>query len=261
MANGTRTTAKNWYLFYSPNGDLRSLSTEESMSSNSRKWKWLPASGFFLALTLALGLALPTQAAQVLAKVGALQIQRGGKMVPVVVGTRLREGDEMVSEPGAEALLRLDDGARLAVRPNSILQFKTLQRRGRVDQRKMALRIAQGGLRYLSSKSTLRHSIQFETPTATIGIRGTDIEISITDLPVDENVTGTYLKVNTGAAILQAVDGTVVEVDPGQVAFGGEPELVPRGPGGTRRPAGRKVEPITGLFKAGLLDKLMGNTK
>jgi hypothetical protein len=231
------------------------------MSLNSRKSKWSLANSFLLLLTLGLVLALPTQAAQVLAKVGSLQIQRGEKVVPVVVGSRLREGDELISEPGAEALVRLDDGARLAVRTNSILQFKTLQRGNRANQRKIALRIAQGGLRYISSKAVLQHNIHFETPTATIGIRGTDIEISIADLPVDENVAGTYLKVNTGAAILQAVDGTVVEVDPGQVAFGGEPELMPRGPGGTRRPAGRKVESAAGLFKPGLLDKLMGNTK
>lgn len=192
-----------------------------------------------------------------MATTGSLQLQRGQAVLPVVVGTRLREGDAMVSAPGAEALVRFDDGARLALRASSTLHITALQLKGPRGKRHKALRIIQGGLRYISSKVSARHRVAFVTSTATIGIRGTDIEIAIADEAVNEDPSGTYLKVNTGAATLTAVDGTVVALDPGQVAFGGEPDLVPRGAGGTRRPAGRKVESASGLFKAGLMDKLM----
>ncbi len=213
------------------------------------------ASALLLAATW--GAALPAQAARVLATTGTLQLQRGDVLLPVAVGTRLREGDALVSATGAEAYVRFDDGARMALRADSTLHITTLQLKGPRSRRQKALRIVQGGLRYISSKLSARQRMAFVTPTATIGIRGTDIEIAVADEAVNDDPSGTYLKVNTGAATLTAVDGTVVALDPGQVAFGGEPELVPRGAGGTRRPAGRKVEPTSGLFKAGVLDKWM----
>ncbi len=213
------------------------------------------ASALVLAATW--GASLPAQAARVMATTGTLQLQRGEAVLPVVVGTRLREGDAVLSAPGAEVVVRFDDGARMALRASSTLHITALQLSGPRSKRQKTLRIVKGGLRYISSQVSARHRVVFETNTATIGIRGTDIEIAVASEAVDEDPSGTYLKVNTGAATLTAVDGTVVALDPGQVAFGGEPDLVPRGAGGTRRPAGRKVESASGLFKAGLLDTLM----
>ena len=197
-------------------------------------------------------------AARVMAVNGHVQIQRGDTLLPAVVGSRLREGDEFISEPNSEALVRFDDGARLALRAESRLVVKALHLKGPSAARQKTIRIVKGGLRYISGKAKVRTRVAFETTTATIGIRGTDIEIAVSEDPVNTDPAGTYLKVNTGAATMEAVDGTQVDVDPGQVAFGGEPELVPRGVGGKKRPAARKVEAtVGGLFKTGLLDKLM----
>ena len=119
------------------------------------------------------------------------------------------------------------------------------------------MRILKGGLRYISGKATVRDKVLFETSTGEIGIRGTDIEIAVADEPRQEVAAGTYLKVNKGAATLTAADGTTVDVDSGEVAFGGEPELVPKGASGIRRPAARKVKPPIGVFQAGMFDRLM----
>ncbi len=198
------------------------------------------------------------QAARILVVNGHIQIQRGDKTIPAVVGSRLRTGDEFVSEAGAEALVRFDDGARLALRSESRLLVKELKLKGPSAGRQKTIRLLKGGLRYISGKATVKNRVTFETTTATVGIRGTDIELAISEDPVNTDPAGTYLKVNTGLATMEAVDGTQVDVDPGQVAFGGEPELVPRGAGGVRRPAARRVEAaVGGLFKAGALDKLM----
>ena len=198
------------------------------------------------------------QAARILVVNGHIQIQRGDKTIPAVVGSRLRAGDEFVSETGSEALVRFDDGARLALRSESRLLVKELKLKGPSAGRQKTIRLLKGGLRYISGKATVKNRVTFETTTATVGIRGTDIELAISEDPVNTDPAGTYLKVNTGLATMEAVDGTQVDVDPGQVAFGGEPELVPRGAGGVRRPAARRVEAaVGGLFKAGALDKLM----
>ena len=60
-----------------------------------------------------------------------------------------------------------------------------------------------------------------------------------------------------GTATLLALDGTLVGVAPGERAFGGEPELVPRGGSFTKRPAGRKITGPLTLFTAARLDALM----
>ncbi len=211
-----------------------------------------------LAALLVLFSAGSVHAARVTAVNGHVEIHRGDKNLPAVVGSRLREGDEFVSEGDAEALVRFDDGARLALRSDSRLQVKTLKLKGEPAYRQKTIKLLKGGLRYISGRATVKNRVSFETNTATVGIRGTDIEIAVSEDPVNTDPAGTYLKVNTGVATMEAVDGTQVAVDPGQVAFGGEPELVPRGAGGTRRPAARKVEAaVGGLFKTGLLDKLM----
>lgn len=210
------------------------------------------------ALAFALALALPAQAARVLAVTGEVTVQRGDVRSPLAVGARLAEGDELVSTQGSEALVRFDDGARMALRSDSSIQFKELRLKGPASKRQKTIAIVKGGLRYISGKATVRQRVSFASSTATIGIRGTDIEISVAPEAVNDEPTGTYLKVNAGAATLLAVDGTQVNVDPGQVAFGGEPELVPRGAGGKRRPAGRKLEMgADSIFKTGSLDRLM----
>jgi FecR protein len=211
-----------------------------------------------VSLVVLTGLTSGAHAARITVLNGKVVIVRGDKTLPAVVGSRLREGDEFVSEPDSEALLRFDDGARMALRADSKLLVKSLQLKGPSATRQKTIRIVKGGLRYISGKATVKSRVSFETTTATVGIRGTDIEIAVSEDPVNNDPAGTYLKVNTGLATMAAVDGTQVDVDPGQVAFGGEPELVPRGAGGTRRPAARKVDtPIGGLFKAGLMDKLL----
>lgn len=199
-----------------------------------------------------------TNAGTVYALNGAVTVQRGDKTIQARQGTRLRQGDEIVTAPGADALVRFDDGSRMALREGSSLQLQRLMLRGFTEQREKILSLLQGGLRYISGRNTHRQKLALQTNTATIGIRGTDIEILVSDEPIGNDPGGTYLKVNTGVATMQAVDGTQVEVDAGQVAFGGEPELIPRGPGGTRRPAARKVESAAvSAFKSGNLDRLL----
>jgi len=56
---------------------------------------------------------------------------------------------------------------------------------------------------------------------------------------------------------LQALDGTVLDVERGEQAFGGEPDLTPKGEGGVKRPAGRKLQGLAGIFKKSGLDALM----
>lgn len=219
------------------------------------------------AATAACMFTAHVQAATLRTVNGNVQVVRDGTVLTATQSMRLRKGDVLQSDSsgpdtgagaGGEALVRFDDGARLALRTGSSFEIQELQLRGPSATRQKIINVIKGSLRYISGITSVRQKVTFTTSTATIGIRGTDIEIVVSEEAVQDNNPGTYLKVNTGAAVLTAVDGAAVDVAPGEVAYGGEPEVNTRGAGGVRRAAARKVQAAgTGLFKSSSLDRLM----
>ncbi len=221
------------------------------------------------AAAVACLLSAAAQAATLRTVNGKVQVVRDGTVLSATPSMRLKKGDVLQSDAsspdtgagaaaGGEALVRFDDGARLALRNGSSFELQELQLKGPTATRQKIINVLKGSLRYISGFATVQQKVTFTTSTATIGIRGTDIEIAVSEEAVQDNSPGTYLKVNTGAAVLTAVDGAAVEVAPGEVAYGGEPEVNTRGAGGVRRAAARKVQAAgAGLFKASSLDRLM----
>ena len=215
-----------------------------------------------LRMLAALAVTLCAQAgsAAVLAALkGEVTIERGQQVLRATIGMRIEEADTMVLAPDSEALVRFDDGAKMVLRSQSRLGFEQLVERGRLSRRKSTLNLAIGGMRYVSSKLRGGNHASFRTGNASIGIRGTDIEIAVTEDGASGNQPGTYLKVNTGLAVLVGLDGTQVELAPGQVAVGTEPDLTPRGPGAPPgRPAARKLSASdNSMFKPSELDRML----
>jgi hypothetical protein len=209
------------------------------------------------ALLLLLGGLVSTSslAATVVAVVGDVQVVRSGNASTASVGTALREGDELVSRDASEAVVRFDDGGRFALRAASRAQFRQLPAAGAPDGAARVLNLVKGALRYVSALAAGARGLQFETNTATIGIRGTDIEIAVTEVPVANEPPGTLLRVRTGLAFIRGTDGTEADVRPGQVAYGGEPDAPTRGLGSRRRPGARLVsERAADVFVPGRLD-------
>jgi hypothetical protein len=164
----------------------------------------------------------------------------------------------LLLSPDAEVLVQFDDGATMVVRCDSQVLFRKLVEEGQLDARQKTLQIIKGGLRYLSGALTQRKKVAFETASATVGIHGTGIEIAVSDAPVEGHPAGTYLKVNTGQAVLAGLDGAEVELSPGQVAFGAEPQPTPKGTSAIARPSTARVEVIhSGVFKSAQLDSLL----
>ena len=241
---------------------LFAVSLSQPHFTRPQRWR------FGISLAALCLLAGTCQAANVRSVSGEVEIVRNGTTLRATQGLRLQEGDILQSaapdlgksdtDTGGEALVRFDDGARMALRGGSTVELQQLQLAGPRQERQKTLRMITGALRYISGIATVRQKVSFVTSTATIGIRGTDIEIVVSQEAVEDNNPGTYLKVNTGAAVMTATDGAKVDVAPGEVAYGGEPELAMRGKGGTRRASARMVDvAASGVFKASGLDKLM----
>jgi hypothetical protein len=199
-------------------------------------------------------------AAQLLKMQGVVQVVRGGQVLSSFEGQRLQQGDVIETSADSETLIRFDDGARLVVRSESNLVLNQLRLQGPVTARQKTVEIIKGALRYVSAKATVRRKVTFITSTSTIGIRGTDIEILVAQEVLQDNNPGTYLKVNSGIAQITASDGAAEVVNPGEVAYGGEPELQLRG-GSARRPSVRKVlvqaDGLGRAFRSSALDALL----
>ncbi len=140
----------------------------------------------------------------------------------------LREGDavfvgERVSaEPTAEAVLRTDDAGMVALRSSASFAIEKFVAQGKPSDQ-MTLRVLGGALRvitgWIGRVNRAQHVIV--TPTATIGIRGTDHEpyVMTTELATAlMQAEGTYNKVNRGGTTLVAY-GRSVDVTPGKVGF------------------------------------------
>lgn len=137
---------------------------------------------------------------------------------------RLRTGDVVLvgerlqAQTASEAVLKTDDGGWLALRPGTLLVTDRFQ-----ANRTFVVRLLAGPLRWISGRAGQGHrdGYQVQTPTATIGIRGTDHEPYVM---TDElaaalaQPAGTYDKVNRGGTTLE-VQGQRLEVNAGQVGF------------------------------------------
>ncbi len=97
------------------------------------------------------------------------------------VGLPLVQGDRLTTGSASSAIVRLNDGTRLTLRPDSELVLEQYRYREAAADNNMVLQLLRGGLRALTglvSKNNSR-AAAVRTPTATIGIRGTDFDARI----------------------------------------------------------------------------------
>jgi hypothetical protein len=132
----------------------------------------------------------------------------------VYVGERIRTGQT------GEALVKTDDAGMVGARPNTDFYAEHFTATG-LDSDNMALRLARGSLRIITGwiGRLTPNNYKVTTPTATIGVRGTDHEPYVLS---DQAAAGTpykpgsYDKVNQGRTFISA-GGRELDVDVGQV--------------------------------------------
>ncbi|MDB5898071.1 MAG: hypothetical protein JWP41_1673 [Ramlibacter sp.] len=96
-------------------------------------------------------------------------------------GLPLREGDRLTTSEGASAIIRLQDGTRMTVRPNSELVLQQYQFRENAPDNGFLMQLVRGGLRAVTGviSKNAPNAARIQTSTATIGIRGTDFDARI----------------------------------------------------------------------------------
>ncbi len=93
-------------------------------------------------------------------------------------GLPLSEGDRLTTSEGGSAIVRLADGTRMTVRPNSEIVISQFRFQESGTDNNLLLQMVRGGFRAVTgliAKSS-PHAAKVQTSTATIGIRGTDFD-------------------------------------------------------------------------------------
>ncbi len=106
---------------------------------------------------------------------GTATIHRGEEVLPAVPGTKLAAGDTLVTGPDGSLGVILRDNSSLSLGPDSSLdirQFLFAPAEGKLG---LVARISRGTMAYISGLigKLAPEKARFETPVASIGIRGT----------------------------------------------------------------------------------------
>lgn len=147
------------------------------------------------------------------------------------VPRKLREGgtvfvgEQVRAAPNSEAVLKAGDAGIVAVRPGAEFVPERFAAEGKSTDRQI-LRLITGSLRVITGwiGQLNRNDHRIITPSATIGIRGTDHEPYVlpAEMANSSYRQGTYDKVNRGATLLDANGGNVA-IESGKVGFARDP--------------------------------------
>lgn len=139
------------------------------------------------------------------------------------VGAEVNEGDRITTHNAAELVVKMADGGVLAVRPNSqiVIDRFRYDSKGRADDQGFLVKLLVGGLRSVTGAigKINPKGVRFITPTATVGIRGTDFEMTVLEADVPEASAGTYNRVFEGRTFLENNQGQQVDVGTNEAAY------------------------------------------
>jgi hypothetical protein len=137
----------------------------------------------------------------------------------IAVGDKIYEGDALVTMPDAELHVNMADGGYLALRPNTTLRVTLYQANGDASD-KSVIGLLKGSFRSITGwiGKTYPANYAINTPTATIGVRGTDHEPAYVPEGTPGQDAGTYDNVYAGGTTISNAAGRV-DVSPDHAGF------------------------------------------
>lgn len=192
--------------------------------------KPLPSPHLAFALLLALAgwqtVGAAETAGHIQTVVGSAKVfDATGKERDVKRGDEIRAGDRIVTGDQSLVQVKFTDGAYVSVRTNTDVALEQYKHDEKAPKESGAiLKLARGALRSITGLigAVNPDGYRVVTPTATIGIRGTDHEPVFIPAPkageTSIGTPGTYDKVNSGATVIRATTGEI-NIRPGQTGF------------------------------------------
>lgn len=127
--------------------------------------------------------ALAADAGRVKVSRGTVEIERGGKRIPAVVGMPIKVGDTIITGSDGKMGVTFQDDSLLSTGPNSVLTidrfvFDTTTHKGEFDSS-----LRRGTLTAVSGKLVKEQpeSMRVRTPAAIMGVRGTEFAIKVAE--------------------------------------------------------------------------------
>lgn len=162
---------------------------------------------------------------------GTLFVQRAdGSIRLLSEKSEVRTGDVVSTERDSYAQIKMTDGGKITLRPNSQLRIEGYQFSEKEPEKdNFVFALLKGGLRAVTGligKRVNRDAYKLRTATATVGIRGTDFNaIEVPPGPAaDAPPPGVYVVVSDGMVVVTS-GGTELLAGAGQTAFSGNPNL------------------------------------
>ena len=142
-----------------------------------------------------------------------------GRSVAVSLGMKIYEGQTIQSGADGEVHIVTEDGGIIAVRPNTVFRIDEYKADGDDGEDRVFMSLLEGAIRSISGWIGKHNSSAYrvKTPNSTIGIRGTDHEVTVIENGGGEE-PGTYAVVYEGATVVSTSQGET-EVIPGKYAF------------------------------------------
>ena len=156
--------------------------------------------------------------------------------VPVQPGALVADGSQIKTGANSSAVIELGDGSRIKVLPNSLAlvvtnrnyQMRDAGSSGSTTWFSGLMRLTSGTIEALASKTAKRATpLQIQTPTSTVGIRGTEFRVAFDDP-------------SNNAARTEVLEGRVRADNPAQ----GNGADLPMGTGAVVKPQDKEVKVV-----------------
>lgn len=114
---------------------------------------------------------------------GEATVTRGGEVFPAALGTKLVVGDTLMTGSNGSMGVILRDNSTLSIGPKSSLVVRNFLFSPAEGKLGLVVRLSRGTMAYLSGLigKLAPESARFETPVASIGIRGTRFAVKLDD--------------------------------------------------------------------------------
>ena len=116
---------------------------------------------------------------------GSATVTRGADVRPATTGTRIHAGDTLSTGPDGSLGVMLRDNSSISLGPGSSLVLREFLFSPSEGKLGMLVRLSKGTMAYLSGLigKLAPEKARFETPVATIGIRGTCFAVMAGETP------------------------------------------------------------------------------
>ena len=133
-----------------------------------------------LLASLMLPITVHASVGKIIMAIGDVSINRSGQLIPAKKDTVVEVGDAIVTAGTSNAQVKFNDGAIVALRPNTEFKVNEYKFSGKPDGTEKAdVSLTRGGVRAVTGAigRSNRDNLKVNAAVATIGIRGTGFNI------------------------------------------------------------------------------------